>query len=404
MRSRILASILLMITGTLVFLGASDAPAQDKVTCLLCDDARTIPCPTCKGKGRAVLACDTCGGGGRPTCGDLATSPTSDLDIRHEGKVLECPNDACSKGKIEIRRGLLVGCKLCKKRGTVKCRSCQVAAREKCAACRGRGKLQRECDDCSGSGKLACLPCAVGPKCGACGGKEARVCPRCRGAKEAPQACGRCMGVSKSLCKSCSGVSKTCCVDCDATGLDQSEVSGTSTARAKKCSSCGGKGVDACVLCKKGVAACDVCDGAKRHSSACRLCSGTGDVACRTCGAYGFRGAELQAGLLAAKGHDPVALTLYERARKRVLKTLTEAHERISAVADREPELPNVRLDGTGEELRSAVRALEQHNKKFALYLIELERATDEQAAIATAALRINAALKALKSNDAPDK
>lgn len=405
MRARAIAWILfvtLLVGGVL----GTGVRAEDEAPspCVLCADARSVPCPSCAGKGVGTLTCDICNGQRSVRClmrGDATGDKSERLMAKisgHSGTQHKCPNSFCIDGKITWVGGKSAPCKLCGGSGLVKCADCQIA-QSPCAACKGKGRIDGRCEDCAGTGKLPCLLCAKeGAACTVCYGSHSVACGLCKGGGDVVQACSTCGARGTEVCKACDGISKVRCGECDATGRTRMVYTDGTAASSTKCKNCDGRGTFACNSCRDGRATCSLCGGAKRVTEACRACEGKSTVPCRSCGVFGYRAAELEGGMLAKTGPKgaarEAAIALFERAGK-------SAHdgEAAALAAFREtikpfeglPERPSDASDPATllEYLKRVRAALDEMEKRSRASAAQLDRAVEFRLAVDRAAKAI---------------
>jgi hypothetical protein len=326
-----LVAFALSVLGLFALLVANPASGgTDEVagaTCLLCTGSKSVKCPTCAGKGRATSSCESCAGRGRGMCAHRFDTeaelpkPRSAHGLDHVGTMRPCPNPKCRKGRVTWDDFKEYTCRLCGGDATVACGECR-RAQLPCGVCRGTTNVEGPCLDCAATGKLPCLLCAPkGAVCSACKGEGATACPRCKGESEVRQPCPKCDGLGERFCDRCRGLGKLWCTSCAATGRNRGKYKDETTAYSVKCSSCDGKGTHECDDHER-LVHCPLCDGAKQASFTCPECSKSNRVPCRSCGAWGCRALEAQAGALAsgAAAWGPsaeAAFGLYTRANER---------------------------------------------------------------------------------------
>ena len=395
---RVLTMMVLFVVAGFLHVGriehafAQDAPAAGDA-CVLCADAKTFPCPTCKGSGTAVQVCDVCDGEGRPICVDKLIEESGEGG-GHKGTRATCPNVLCRGGKITWDDGKKYACKVCGKKGTIKCKQCDLVARVKCGACRGRGQRKQECGDCAGAGRVLCLLCADAKSCNLCNGTSTARCPRCDGIGETEQSCPDCLSSGSTACRTCAGTTKQACRSCAGTAKSRGRYEDRTTAYSRKCRVCEKKGVTPCRDCKKGLSKCTTCRGTGTAVLHCRLCDGTEKLPCTACGETSYRSGIVGAQLLVAAGHRVEAHTLLSGARTKALASRSAAIARREAVeAEEKVKPPDVSEDSTPAERLEWIKKLTAYMTASSRRFNAIDLARTAEEGHAAAIERIDTAL-----------
>jgi len=199
--------------------------------CGLCGGSGS--CASCRGTGN----CGLCGGLGvlRKPCESCVCQQCRGAGVCQQcqgkrgftcpkcngrGSFSEKTGSPCKKcngiGKLKNEAGRLKG-----GGGTVKPIGGQADdGLQQCTACRGKGQIegttQKDCEDCSGSGKTPCPSCQGSGSCSACKGlRRIAKCPNCGGMGTIARDCPRCLKSGK--CTLCLGEKK--CQKCGGDGF-----------------------------------------------------------------------------------------------------------------------------------------------------------------------------------------
>lgn len=353
--------------------------------------AAGIECATCKGKGHALQECLACEGAKQiacPSCQafswagltrELASERSTSLAEADIAKLLEsfrvlrttrrellgeqapgaapCPA-TCSKGRSLLNRGL--PCKYCDAKGNLPCRACQKKGVQRCATCEGRGRVERACEDCLGTGRRP-DPAGIAPQqrgaCPACSGKGSWACAECDEHGFADAACRACNGEGRVPCPKCLGTRQKPCAKCSATGDLSSYLAAKS---GNRCDACNAKGRVACDACETGSVACGACKGKGHMPQRCLACGVSRVRPCIGCAGGSFRAWELAGSTLLAAGDAEGARAFYEIARSRIdgrierLASLAEDPKAAAKALDKERKVQCERLDKAIAATRTA--------------------------------------------------
>lgn len=263
-----LARLLLILAGLGVgpAAGAVGGGAED---CSICKSECKLPCDRCKGHGKRSINCLRCSG----------------------KRKLDCPANLCidglrwchaceGEGKIHWNSGGTDPCKVCKRKGKLKCPFCKGSKTLGCPDCGKTGKIKVGCAACLGMGSHPCPRASC----------RDQACPLCSDSKEV--GCYICQedGQHEGRCKHCAGhgtrfcPEKFCaagmlvCKKCFGTGTEKRVYRNGSSAGSKRCGQCRGKGFDKCKTCKGGTIPCKE----QVPSEDCKSCD-RGKVTCARC-------------------------------------------------------------------------------------------------------------------------
>ncbi len=296
MRPSILGVIVACILFALPLRGPVSAGTGGSEPCPVCSGTTLVPCPTCAGKGSAVINCLFCGGAGTGTCPICHVSPEV---LKTAGRTLKtgmlpCPNHYCHNGTVAWEDGTKYPCLLCGAKGMFDCPICD-SGQSKCLFCVGRGKFAHTCNDCGGTGKLRCPHCQLkltARSCSECGNAHAHRCELCggSGSKAGSQIrCRACLGRGEKLCTACLGLKRVTCSGCGASGKERYQDAAGRPAGSRTHKDCKGTGWTACSACSNGFTPCGQCQKGI-ISDRCEHCQGIGVVPCSGC-CFGLWGA-----------------------------------------------------------------------------------------------------------------
>ncbi len=273
------------------------------------------PCYSCQGKGSIKLACMACEGKRKANCTDCSslklnanTQRTWRISFLAEGKTdakglgahlaklalisasskslgvlfdspdgrLQCPG--CS-----IINGNRKDCKICKKKGHVRCPGCKGKALGTCSGCSGKGQVQSQCTPCMGTGiepKFPSLLHDAPPECGWCNGTQLAPCGTCVHKDKKLATCHGCQGRKGKVCGKCRGKKKMSCPQCLGRGIS---LTPDFTRSSNRCKGCKGKKILTCTACKSGKRKCGTCKGKGRALQECPDCLGQSQTPCPGC-------------------------------------------------------------------------------------------------------------------------
>lgn len=134
-------------------LAAATPPQQEKPErCATCRGGRRIACercPRCAACDRGAVPCARCRGEGLRLCGVCGGS----------GRLMQRRQVIfVGAGGGSSFETLVLSCKACSGRGSVRCSTCGGKGQKKCATCSGTG-LSRACPECAGSRRRPCPAC-----------------------------------------------------------------------------------------------------------------------------------------------------------------------------------------------------------------------------------------------------
>jgi hypothetical protein len=364
----------LILLGLWLFPIALPPPGQDA--------PREVGCPTCEAMGRISQECLACHGEKTLPCRRCTRVPVDwrrfwDRDETcDEAKVAEarkswlaveeslekldetmnrrrtpgrefCPA-SCRGGKVFVQGK--DECRYCQGKGDMPCPNCARKGKLDCSECAGRGRVERACEDCLGSGRLAnpaAVPTELRGACSWCGGSEVRACSDCGPEGHVDAVCRTCRGKKEIACSECLGSTIRPCNKCNASGNLKAFFGAK---LSNDCDKCDRKGRIPCRECTKGSVQCKTCLGVGRAVQTCLACSGDRQRPCSGCFRGSFRHWEIAAQLLA--GADPAAAKAFLATANERLEAFFELRSRVLAHTKAE-------RDAVERELLAARRRLE---------------------------------------------
>lgn len=224
-----------------------------------------------------------------------------------------CPVN-CDDGEARFADG--AACRYCAKQGDIACALCGEKATRACVLCAETGRVERECETCSGLGRIQdprTIAAVDRKRCPLCRGQSVRACDECtKGVVE--RVCIDCCGAKELVCAACSASKVVPCVKCHATGAVRVERS----TKPAACGTCGGRGAVACRDCaERGSGECRTCLGKGRAELRCLACQNDGERPCTGCFSGAHAAWELAADLAERAGDRANAAVWVDLARKR---------------------------------------------------------------------------------------